>query len=133
MVSTVSNITPNICVASDSKTSRVRQNAGVSDQSHGFAGPDHLRAVQQSLGCRTLLSLGQGASAHQAFPWDVRECGQDSGVDRRGYLRVDRHCAQAPEIGPVVAFDVTDSERDAIRNNPFASVTYRQRSDLETG
>src|SRR5207249_3988534 len=82
----------------------------------GLPGTDHLRSLQESMVCRIVFSLDQAASPHKTFHWHLRECSQDAGVDRGSDLRVDRHRAQAPEVGPVVAFDATDPECDPVRN-----------------
>ena len=70
---------------------RIRQDARLLDQQHLAARVVDLRTLQEPLAGRTVFQVDQTASAHQAFPRQQRERGEDANLVRHCHLRADRH------------------------------------------
>ena len=77
--------------------SGIGQSAGISDQSVRFARIDYLRALQKPLASGTLFQMDQAASSNQTFLRYVRECGEDTDMDRCFGLCPRRHRQEASQ------------------------------------
>jgi hypothetical protein len=105
--------------------------AGLPDQQHGAASIDHLRTVQEPLADRAVPQMDQAAPAHQAFPRQQRERGEDAGVVRRGHPRTHRHRQEAVAPQCLALHAATDYLGDHLRENAAATGPYRRRSPLK--
>src|SRR5271167_1030743 len=78
---------------------RIRQDAGVSDQSFRSSSPDHCRPLQKSMASGAFLQVDQAAPADQAVLRHVGKCGEDADLDRGLRLCPRRHRQEAPRPG----------------------------------
>ena len=96
---------------------RVGQDAGLPDQQHSAPGIDHLRAVQGPLAGRAVLQVDQAASAHQAFPGQQRERGEDAGLVRSRHLRAHRYRQEGASTRCLALYVSTDLVGLDLREN----------------
>jgi hypothetical protein len=94
-----------------------RQDAGVSDQQHRTARPDHRRALQEPLADRVVLQMDQAAPAHQTLPRHQRERREKPDLVRRRYLCPDRHRQERTQPRRIALHLSTDSVGLDLREN----------------
>jgi hypothetical protein len=98
--------------------------AGLFDQQLSPTGLDHRRVVSLSLAGGVILSMDQATPANQSLLRNLRECRQNSGLDRHLSLRARRDPQKTSQLGPQSALDSTDSQRLAFRENPHPASAF---------
>lgn len=101
-----------------------RQTAGLSDQQLHHSGAHRNGALPVPLAGGAVLQMDQATPAHQIVFRDLRECGQDAGLDRRLSLCPSRHHQETTQYPGQPLHNPTDFEPDHFRNNAAGSTTY---------
>jgi len=104
---------------------RNRENVGFSDQQLLSAGIEYCTTVSLPMASRALFQMDQAKLTNQEFLRHVRECRQDSNLDRGVGIHPGRHTEKTTQYPSESLHNFTNFERLHFRKNTLITTTYR--------
>jgi hypothetical protein len=105
--------------------SRNWQDADLSNQQFLTAGNHNCRAIQVPLASRTVFQMDQAAPPNQIIFRNIRECREDTNLDRSIRLCAGRHHQKAEQLRSQFIYNSTDFKFNPVRKNSPNSTTYQ--------
>ena len=101
-----------------------RQNLQFPDQQLFDPRTDRRRSLPVSMAGGAVFQMDQTTPENQSLLWHVRECGEESDLDRHLGLCTCGHHQKTPQPHNRPLHHITDFESDAVRENTTGSITY---------
>ena len=89
---------------------------------------DNRIALQMPLEDRTILQVDQTALTNQSILWDIRQCSQDTNLDRRQHLLARGHNEKRAEFAIEFTRNTANSQHYDFSKRPYYASTYENSS-----